>query len=81
MMVPKEKLEISHRSTIVIKEVFANSPRIRSYRITKSHCQSFVASLKPARAARVVADRPQAMATTWRQHASVGLAGRASRGR
>ena len=40
MMVPMAKLEILRSSTIVIKEVFANSPRIRSYRITKSHCQT-----------------------------------------
>ena len=40
MMVLKAKLEISCSSTIVIKEVFANSPRIRSYRITKSRCEA-----------------------------------------
>ena len=75
MMVPKAKLEISRSSTIVIKEVFAKPPRIRSYSITKSRYQSSVAGLKPARAVRVVADRPQAMAAMWRQHASISLVG------
>ena len=56
MMVPKAKLEISRSSTIVIKEVFAKSPRIRSYRIAKSCWPSSVAGLKPAGAARAVAD-------------------------
>ena len=40
MMVPMAKLEILRSSTIVIKEVFANSPWIRSYRIAKSRCQT-----------------------------------------
>ena len=40
MMVPKSKLEISRSSTVIIKEVFANSPWTRSYRITKSRCQT-----------------------------------------
>ena len=57
MMVPKAKLEIACSSTIVIKEVFAKSPRIWSYRIAKLRCQSSVAGLKPTGAARVMADR------------------------
>ena len=52
MMVPKAKLEISRSSTIVIKEVFAKSQWIRSYRYTNLRCQSSVARLKLAEAAR-----------------------------
>ena len=52
MMVPKAKLEISRISTIVINEVFANSPWIRSYRITKLHCQSDSVALNWRRAQR-----------------------------
>ena len=46
-MVPKAKLDISRRSTIVIKQVFKNSPRITSYRVTKSHRQSGSAASEP----------------------------------
>ena len=60
MMVSKAKMEISHSSTIVIKEVFANSPWIRSYRIAKSRCQTDSEAPESAPRARVVADRPQA---------------------
>ena len=56
MMVLKAKLEISCGSTIVIKEVFAKSPRIRSYGITKSCYQSSVADLNLRRAHKPVAD-------------------------
>ena len=56
MMVPKVKLEISRSSTIVIKEVFAKSPRIWSYRIAKSRCQSSVAGLNQPYARKPVAD-------------------------
>ena len=44
-------------------------------------CQSSVAGLKLAGAARVMADQPHAMAAMWRQHTSVGLAGWAHKGR
>ena len=65
MMICKAKLEISRSSTIVLKEIFVKSPRIRSYRIAKSRCQSSIVGLKLVGAARVVADRPQAVATVW----------------
>jgi len=81
MMVLKAKLEISRSSTLVIKEVFAKSPRIRSYTIIKSSCHTSIAGLKLAKAACVMADRLQAMATAWWQCAGVSLAGQASRGR
>ena len=80
MMVPKAKLEISRSSTIVIKEVFANSPWIRSYRIAKSRCQMDSKAPESVPRTRVVADRPQATATTWRPYTGVGLAGQARAG-
>ena len=58
MMVTKAKLKISHSSTIVIKEVFANLPRIRSYRITKTHCQSDLEAPELAPRARDMANQP-----------------------
>ena len=58
MLLPKTKLEISHSSTIVIKEVFANSPRMRSYRIAKSRYQTDSEALESAPRVRIMADQP-----------------------
>ena len=58
MMVPKAKLEISHSSTVFIKEVFANWPQIRSYRITKSCFQMDLEAPKLVPRTRVVANLP-----------------------
>ena len=71
MMVLKATLEISCSSTTFIKEVFANLQWIRRYRITKLRCQSDSAALNQRRA-RVVADRPQAVAAMWRPPTNVG---------
>ena len=58
MMVLKAKLEISCSSTIVIKEVFAKSQRIRSYQITKSRYQSSVVDLNRHHAQKPITDWP-----------------------
>ena len=80
MMVLKAMVEISRSSIIVIKEVFANLPRIRSYGMTKSRCQLSVAGLNRHRAHKPVADRPQATTATWRTYIDIGLAGQARAG-
>ena len=65
MMVLKAKLEISRSSTIVIKEVFAKSTRIRRTNRMNLLRQSGSVVSEPAPRARVVAYRPQAIAASW----------------
>ena len=80
MMVLKVKLEISCSSTTFLNGVFAMDERIRSYRITKLRCQSLMAGLNRVDERGVMADRPQAVATAWQQHADVSLASQARAG-
>ena len=75
MMVLKSKLEISYSSTTFIKEVFANLQRVRSNSITKSRYQSSIAEPETALVRPVVADWPQAAATSWQPYIGIGLAG------
>ena len=77
MIVLKAKLEISCSSTTFIKEVFAVDEWIRTYSIVNLHCHSKMAMSEHGSAHCVVVDQPQAVATVWWQHASVGLAGQA----
>ena len=70
MMVPKAKLEISHSSTIVIKEVFAKSPWIRRMdRLNLLH-QSGSEVTEPTprarRGRRAIGRDHRAEATHWR---------------
>ena len=57
-MVFKAKLEISCNSTIVIKEVFAKSPRIRRIDHLNMLRQSGSEVSEPTSHARVMADQP-----------------------
>ena len=78
MMVLMAKLEISRSSTIVIKEIFANSNWFGRYRGSKSLCQSCHQGMMAVDAMPSVADRGQARHAAWWLYACAGLASQAS---